>query len=108
MLAISLATAAGAQTQTAPSASTTANQSTGISTLPPSRQSLLYLRPVKPNEIRLNHVAYDGIFVHFAKRENPLQLINPVAAPPYSSMDNVVLDPITQKVTGWKLFSISF
>ena len=50
----------------------------------------------------------DGILVHFAKRENPLQLINPVAPLPYTSMDNVVLDPISQEVTGWKLFSISF
>lgn len=66
------------------------------------------MRPEKPNEIRLNHVVFDGILVHFAKPQNQLELINPVAPLPYTSMDNVVLDPITQKVTGWKLFSISF
>lgn len=108
-IAICLVTAVRAQTAPAPapSASTTVNQNTVL--LPPrSNLSLFYFRPEKPNEIRFNHVTLEGIFVHFAKPQNQLQLINPVAPPPYTSMDNVVLDPITQNVTGWKLFSISF
>ena len=76
--------------------------------LPPVDLNLVYIRPLRPNEIRLNRVTYSGILVHFAKPENQLQLINPTAPPPYSSMDNAVLDPNTQRVTGWKLFSISF
>ena len=84
------------------------DQSTRAITPPRADLRLLYTRPEKPNEIRFDHSSVDGILVHFAKRENPLQLINPVAPPPYTSMDNVALDPITRKVTGWKLFSISF
>lgn len=104
MLVISLAIMSRAQT--APSASADPNARTLMP--PPLNQNLIFIRVQKPNEIRLNRVTYDGIFVHFAKRENPLQLINPAAPPPYASMDNVVLDPITRRGTGLKLFSISF
>jgi hypothetical protein len=106
MLVIGLAIATRAQTT--PSASTTLDQNVRRITTPPLNQSLIFMRVQKPNEIRLNRVTYDGIFVHFARRENPLQLINPVAPPPYTSLDNVVLDPITGRGTGLKFFSISF
>lgn len=105
---LALSAAIAARAQTAPSATTTQNQSTQRLAPPPGNPSLIYMRPQKPNEIRFDHRSCDGIFVQLAKRQNPLQLINPVAPPPYTSMDNVALDPITQKVTGWKFFSISF
>jgi hypothetical protein len=103
---LTLCAAITARAQTSPTASTTVNQGTGIFT--PSRMDLIYMRPQKPNEVRFDRTSVDGILVDFGKRENPLQLINPAAPLPYTSMDNVVLDPITQNVTGWKLFSISF
>ena len=106
MLVIGLTVATRAQT--APSASTTVDQMLRRITTPPLNRSLIYMRVEKPNEIRLNRVTYDGIFVHFARRENPLQLINPVAPPPYTSLDNLVLDPMTGRGTGLKFFSISF
>jgi hypothetical protein len=117
MLVISLAIAARAQN--APSARTVQSARTLTPPAPPNR-NLPYIRPEKPNEIRKDRVTYSGSFVYLAKRENPLQLINPLAPLPYTSMDNVVLDPISipQRAmvqdpivlgaTGWKLFSISF
>lgn len=108
LLALSATIAARAQTQTAPTATTTQDQNAQKSARTPANLNIIYMRPEKPNEIRFDHRSVDGILVHFVKRENPLQLINPVAPAPYTSMDNVVLDPITQKVTGWKFFSISF
>ena len=103
-----LCAAIAARAQTAPTASTTTDQNAHRLTPPSPNLSLIYTRPLRPNEVRFDRVSCDGILVHFAKRENQLQLINPVAPPPYTSMDNVVSDPITKKVTGWKLFSISF
>ena len=109
---LAVCAAVTAKAQMAPTVSTTQNATEELSTrklaLPPLNPSLIYLRPEKPNEIRLDRTSVDGVLVHFIKRENPLQLINPVATPPYTSMDNVALDSISQKVTGWKLFSISF
>ena len=103
---LALCAAVAARAQTSPTA--TSQDQNNLRLTPPLNPSLIYLRPQKPNEVRFNHVAVDGILVHFAKRENQLQLINPVAPLPYTSMDNVVLDPITRNMTGWKLFSISF
>jgi|SRR5579871_1382573 len=107
VLALCAAITATAQTAPKPSATTT-DQNTRTVTPPRLNPSLIYTRPEKPNEIRFDHHTVDGILVHFAKRENTLQLINPVAPLPYTSMDNAVLDPNTQRVTGWKLFSFSF
>jgi hypothetical protein len=105
---LALCAGIAAQAQTSATANTTLDQSTRRLMLPPVDLNLVYIRPQKPNEIRLDRVTYSGILVHFAKPENQLQLINPMAPPPYSSMDNAVLDPNTHNVTGWKLFSISF
>ena len=103
---LALCAAMAARAQTSPTV--TVQDQNNLRLTPALNPSLVYLRPQKPNEIRYDHVVVDGILVHFAKPENQLQLINPVAPPPYTSMDNVVLDPNTRKVTGWKLFSISF
>jgi hypothetical protein len=40
---------------------------------------------------------------------NPLQLVNPAAPAKYGSAeDNVLRDPISGRVSGWKIFSIGF
>jgi hypothetical protein len=64
---------------------------------------------LKPNEIRTDGVTYSGILVELSKTDDPLQLFNPLAPAEYgSSEDNVARDPITGKVSGLKLFAISF
>jgi hypothetical protein len=66
-------------------------------------------REVKPNEVVKGRVTYSGIAVQVLKGANLLQLINPAAPPEYGSPeDNVFRDPISGKVSGWKLFSIRF
>ena len=63
----------------------------------------------KPNEIVKGRVTYSGIAVQVAKTGKPLQLINPAAPPQYGSPeDNVMRDPTSGRVSGWKLFSIRF
>jgi hypothetical protein len=72
-------------------------------------QNLFITGAERPNEIKRNGVSYSGIFVELMKTDNPLQLINPAAPPEYgSSEDNTARDPITGRVSGLKLFSISF
>jgi hypothetical protein len=71
-------------------------------------QSLLGLRPDKPNEFRRNGLTYSGILVELAKTDKPFELINPAAPAEYgSSEDNVVRDPVSGR-EGLKLFSIQF
>jgi hypothetical protein len=75
----------------------------------PANQSLLGLQPERPNEVKINGFTYSGILVQLSRTDNPLELINPAAPLAYGSPeDNVVRDPITGKVSGLKLFSISF
>jgi hypothetical protein len=63
----------------------------------------------QPNEIVHGKISYSGIAVEVLKTGRPLQLINPFAPAKYGSPgDNVLRDPITKKVRGWKLFSINF
>ncbi len=72
-------------------------------------ESLLELRPEKPNEIRRNGLTYSGILVEMAKTDTKLQLINPAAPPKYGSAeDNEVRDPYTGGARGLKVFSIGF
>jgi hypothetical protein len=66
-------------------------------------------RALKPSEITVGRLTYEGIAVEAIKTRRPLQLINPVAAPEYGSPeDNVARDPISGRVIGLKLFSIKF
>ncbi len=75
----------------------------------PSNEHLLFIPPLKPNEVTVNGMTYEGIFVQMAKTPNPLQLINPAASLEYgSSDDNTVFDPITGNASGLKLFSVRF
>ncbi len=63
----------------------------------------------KPNEIVKGNVTYSGIVVQLLKTGKPLQLINPAAPAKYGSgEDNVLWNPTSGKVSGWKLFSIGF
>jgi hypothetical protein len=63
----------------------------------------------KPNEIVKGDVAYSGIAVQVVKTRNPLQLVNPAAAPKYGSAeDNVLRDPTTGRASGLRIFSIRF
>jgi hypothetical protein len=69
----------------------------------------LYQPAAKPNEIKSKNVTYSGIAVQVVKTDRPLHLINPAAPAQYGSAeDNVARDPITGKVSGLKLFAISF
>ena len=64
---------------------------------------------LKPNEIAKGSTVMSGITIEAAKTKNPLQLINPRAPAEYGSPeDNVVRDPMNRRVTGLKLFSLSF
>jgi hypothetical protein len=72
-------------------------------------QSLLGLQPEKPNEIKIGGLIYSGILVQLSQTDNAFQLINPAAPAAYGTPeDNLVRDPITGRVSGLKLFSISF
>jgi hypothetical protein len=107
--AIALFVAVNVHSQTAPSEDTLENQFIRQMMQQPLNQGLLGLRTEKPNEIKLDGVSYSGILVQLTKTDNPLQLINPAAPAEYGSPeDNVVRDPITGRVSGLKLFSISF
>jgi hypothetical protein len=71
--------------------------------------TLLTLQEPKANEITKGSLTYSGIVIEAVKTKRPLQLLNPVAPRNYGSAeDNIVRDPIHQKVTGLKLFSIRF
>ena len=64
----------------------------------------------KPNEIIAGPLTFSGAAIEAFKTESILQLINPVAPQEeygYAE-DNVVRDPIDNKVSGLKLFSIKF
>ena len=70
---------------------------------------VLYRPAAKPNETKSKKVTYSGIAVQTAKADRPLHLINPAAPAAYGSGENnIARDPITQKVSGLKLFAISF
>ena len=63
----------------------------------------------RPNEIVRGSLSYSGIAVAVIKADNPLQLLNPLAAAKYGSgEDNALRDVKTGRVSGWKLFSIRF
>jgi len=74
----------------------------------PLRQELLTLQPQRPNEIRSGRVVYSGIFVQMYKTGQPLQMVNPAASGYGLAEDNTVLDPISGRGTGLKLFAIQF
>ncbi len=74
-----------------------------------SREISRFSIEAKANEITSGHVTYSGIAVELLKTHNPLQLINPAAPAKYGSPeDNVMRDPISGRVSGWKIFSMRF
>jgi hypothetical protein len=69
------------------------------------------LEEIKPNEITVGSVSYSGVAVEIANLfdDNLFQLINPAAPARYGNgEDNLVRDPITDRPSGLKLFSIAF
>ena len=69
----------------------------------------LSLNEVKPNEIVKGNVVFGGIAVDLLKTDSLPQLFNPLAPEKYGSAeDNALLDLITERPSGWKLFSIRF
>jgi hypothetical protein len=63
----------------------------------------------KPNEITVGNLTYSGIAVQVVKTDRLLQLVNPLAPERYGQAeDNVVRDPISNHVSGLKIFSIQF
>src|SRR5437899_3349268 len=74
-----------------------------------AKEAALALEEERPNEIRVGNVTYSRILMEALKAQNPLELLNPFAPPEYGSPeDNVVRDPIHNRVIGLKLFSIEF
>jgi hypothetical protein len=71
--------------------------------------SSLFSIEAKPDEIVSGQLTYSGIAVELLNIRNPLQLVNPAAPTKYGSAeDNVLRDPISGRVSGWKIFSIGF
>ena len=67
------------------------------------------LEQKKPNEITVGDLTYSGIAIQVVKTDNLAQLINPAAPEKYGfAEDNVVRDPISNRVSGLKIFSIQF
>jgi hypothetical protein len=63
----------------------------------------------RPNEITVGPISYSGIAVQTYKIDNLAQLINPAAPERYGfAEENILRDPITDKVSGLKIFSIQF
>jgi hypothetical protein len=74
-----------------------------------SQVASLSLNEVKPNEIVKGNVVFSGITVDILKTDSLPQLFNPLAPEKYGSAeDNALLDLITERPSGWKLFSIRF
>ena len=71
----------------------------------------LELGAPKPNSVQSEQFAgieYSGILVQVA-RANPLQIINTFAPAKYGDGEaNILRDPLTRKVEGWRLWQISF
>jgi len=69
----------------------------------------LSMSEVKLNEIVKGNVAYSGIVVDVWKTDSLPALLNPFAPARYGSAeDNTLRDSITERASGWKLFSIRF
>ena|SRR5438093_936858 len=65
--------------------------------------------PPALNRLMGQRFIYTGILVELTRADNPLQMLNPLAPERYGTPeDNVARDPITGRVTGLKLFSLSF
>jgi len=63
----------------------------------------------KPNQAQVGKVKVEGIAVQLIKTDHRLQLINPAAPAEYGDAEqNVVRDPVTGRVQGWKFLSLRF
>lgn len=63
----------------------------------------------QPNQVKIGNVVVEGIAVQLIKTDHRLQLINPAAPAKYGPAEqNVVRDPVTGRVQGWKFLSIQF
>ncbi|HWD94376.1 MAG TPA: hypothetical protein VG938_18740 [Verrucomicrobiae bacterium] len=97
------------RSEAAPAGDTLENQFIRQTMEQPPPQDLLGLQPEKPNEIRAGGLTYSGILVELTRTDDSLELINPMASAEYGSPeDNLARDPITGRISGLKLFSISW
>jgi hypothetical protein len=109
LAAIAFLAVINVRSQAAPAGDSLENQFIQQMMEQPPQQGLLGLQPEKPNEIKLGRLVYSGILVQLTRTDDPLQLFNPAAPAEYGSPeDNIVRDPITGRISGLKLFSISF
>lgn len=74
-----------------------------------ARESPATLKEVKPNEIVSGKVTYSGIAIEAIKTGRPFQLLNPAAPAQYGSPeDNLVRNPINNRIVGLKFFAVRF
>lgn len=107
LLAVCAAYAAPAQVTNRPAPAKEESLQRSIAEM--ARKNPPTIREEKANEIRGSRATYSGIVVSAIRTDNRLQLVNPAAPARYgSSEDNTVLDPITRKPSGLKIFSIDF
>jgi hypothetical protein len=74
-----------------------------------TRTNLWQRQPPTLNRILGARFIYTGIAIELARADNPIQLLNPLALERYGDAEqNVSRDLITGRITGLKLFSVSF
>jgi len=106
MSLLAVATLSGQAAAPKPAAGTSATQRSA----PPIPEVSLEKKE-RPFEIKGNRFTFSGAAVQLAKKDNPLQLLNPFAPAEYGSgRDNLVAerDPVTGRPAGLKFFSIQF
>jgi len=78
-----------------------------LSTL--TRRFVLGLPTMSYDAIAGERVVYSGALIQLFRAPRPLELFNPWAPEAYGPGDqNLVLDPLTKRPAGIKLFAISF
>lgn len=66
-------------------------------------------QPQVPGRVSVGSVTFSGTTVQLVRAPHPLQILNPAAPASYDSDEqSVVLDPLTHRPVGWKLFAINF
>jgi hypothetical protein len=91
------------------SAAAQVNEEESLETSLLGREKQMRLDLDKPNEITVGPFAYSGIAIQIVKTDSLAQLFNPAASTKYGfGEDNLVRDPIDNRPSGLKIFSIQF